>query len=246
MALVKDTKLRPLKIVEYNPFKKNFLRVSIIGSFIVTVAGSFYYGYSIGSSSQKKVLSDVEGMSEELLEVKQRREKLEQEIANLKMGALVDQQASEGVRQEVITLKEELANLKEENSFYRNLMAPTGNKRGLNFGTVEVVDTETPRVYSYKIVLQQLATTHKLLQGTLKFKIIGKLHETPITYKLKDVSDSVTTDSIKLSFKYFQTIKGKLTLPEGFEPEAIELVARSRGNQAVTIEKRFGWLVEES
>ncbi|MBX2857921.1 MAG: hypothetical protein KTR17_04595 [Cellvibrionaceae bacterium] len=246
MALVKDAKLRPLKIVEYNPLKKNLKRGLIAAGFVVAIVASFYYGYTTGAAQQKEVLSDVEGISEELEKVKQGREELEQQIANLKMGALVDQQASEDVRQEVITLKENLASLKEENSFYRNLMAPTGNKRGLNFGTVEVVDTETPRVYSYKIVLQQLATRHKLLQGTLKFTIIGKQDETPITFKLKEVSSDVTQDIIKLRFKYFQTIQGKLTLPAGFEPEAIELVARSIGKQAVTIEKRFGWLVEES
>ena len=246
MSLVKGAKLRPLKIIEYDPLKKNFLLAAIALSVLVALAASFYFGYHTGGASQQRVASDVEGISAALEKERKSVDALEQEIANLKMGALVDQQASEGVRQEVITLKEELARLQEENSFYRNLMKPSGNKRGLNFGTVEVVGTDKPGVYSYKVVVQQIATAHKLLQGTLKFTIIGKQEETPIVFKLKDVSDSVTTDTVKLRFKYFQTIQGKLTLPEGFEPEAIELVARSIGKKAVTIEKRFGWLVEES
>jgi len=67
-----------------------------------------------------------------------------------------------------------------------------------------------------------------------------------VSFKLRELSESVSTDTVKLRFKYFQTVKGELTLPVGFDPEAIELVARSIGSEAVTIEKRFGWLVEES
>jgi len=134
MSLVKGSKFRPLKVVEYNPVIYFLRRFSIVLIVLGAIAGSGFYGYTKGLSGQKQVLFDVEKLSGELSEAKEGKAALEQEIANLKMGSIVDQQASEDVRQQVIDLKEQLAGLKEENSFYRNLMAPTGNKRGLNFG----------------------------------------------------------------------------------------------------------------
>jgi len=37
-----------------------------------------------------------------------------------------------------------------------------------------------------------------------------------------------------------------LELPVGFEPERIELTAKSTGRAGVAVEKKFGWLVQES
>jgi len=243
---VKGTKLRPLKIVEHSPVFTFFRRLFMLAIVVAAVAGSFYYGYFEGMAGQKTAYADIQSLSRELSEKTAKIAELEQQVANLNMGSVVDRQASEDVRKEVIALKEELAKLEEDNSFYRNLMAPTGNKRGLTFGNVELVDTDSPRVYSYKVVMQQLATNHTPLKGTLSFTVVGRKEGQTVKYTLAQLSDKVTTNTLSLRFKYFQTIEGKLTLPEGFDPEAIELVARSVGTDPVTVEKRFGWLVEES
>lgn len=91
-----------------------------------------------------------------------------------------------------------------------------------------------------------MATNHKMLSGFLNFKIVGRQGELPVTLSLKDVSDNVSYDNIKLRFKYFQTLEGQLVLPDGFEPQRIELLAKSSGKDSVTVEKKFGWLVQES
>jgi len=246
MAAVKGTKQYPLKIVEDRPWRH---LVSIVVALILFVAGifaSFYLGYKDGMQGQERARADVARLQAELLEKSKKVEELQQQVTNINLGAEVDRQASESVRQEVIALKDQLAKLEEDNSFYRNLMAPTGNKRGLTFGSVEIVDSEKPRVYNYKVVMQQLAINHQLLNGQLTFNVVGKLNGFDATFSLNQLSEQVTTDAIRLRFKYFQTIQGELSLPDGFEPERIELVAKSTGGNAVTIEKRFGWLVEEA
>ena len=40
-------------------------------------------------------------------------------------------------------------------------------------------------------------------------------------------------------------VEGELAFPEGFEPKGLEVVAKSTGKNAKTVEKKFGWLVEE-
>jgi hypothetical protein len=124
-------------------------------------------------------------------------------------------------------------------------MAPSDNQRGLTIGSLDVLSTGVPRQYEYKLIVQQLATRHTLLNGSLKFNVVGRQREKMVTLPLKDLSDSVAQENIKLRFKYFQTLEGRLQLPEEFEPVRIELVARSTGKQAVVVEKKFGWLVQE-
>lgn len=246
MAVVKGSKQYPLKIVQYRPWVRAFMVLLLVTIVAVAVLASYEVGHREGMAGQEKALADVAVMQTKLRSAESQVEELQQKVANINLGAEVDRQASEDVRQEVISLKDELAKLEEENSFYRNLMAPTGNRRGLTFGAVEVVDTDKPRTYSFKVVMQQLATNHQLLNGTLTFSVVGKLNGLEATFTLNQLSEQVSTDAIRLRFKYFQTIQGELSLPDGFEPERIELVAKSTGAESVTVEKRFGWLVEEA
>lgn len=246
MTVVKGSKQYSLRVVKYRPV---FWWTMILFCLVLTVLMIFFsyqIGIARGLDDKEKTLADVAQLDGVLQESQNRVKELEQQLANIKLGAQVDRQSNEDVRQEVIALKEQLAQLEEDNSFYRNLMAPTQNKSGLTFGAVEIGDTDIARNYRYKVVMQQLATNHQLLNGTLKVTVFGKLNGFETSYPLHELSPQVSAPNVKLRFKYFQTVEGRLELPDGFEPERIELVARSTGKDAVTVEKRFGWLVEET
>ncbi len=243
---VKGSKQYSLKVVKYRPILWTLMAIVFIAALAGGVVLSFKAGVVLGMADQEKALADVARLSAELTDSQQQVNALEQQLANIKLGAEVDRQSNEDVRQEVIALKEELAQLQEDNSFYRNLMAPTQNQQGLTFGAVEIGDTDLSRNFRYKVVMQQLATNHQLLNGSLKFTIFGKLNGFDTSYELHELSPQVDEQEVRLRFKYFQNVEGRLELPEGFEPERIELVARSTGRNAVTVEKRFGWLVEET
>lgn len=246
MTVVKGSKQYTMRVVKHRPglvWLGGFCAVLICAG---CIGASYYIGVAHGMADQEKALADVARLSGELLASQTEAEDLQQQLANIRLGAEVDRQSNEEVRQEVIALKEELAQLQEDNSFYRNLMAPTRNQQGLTFGSVEIGDTDRARTYRYKVVMQQLATNHQLLNGTLKFTIFGKLNQFDTSYELHELSSQVSEQTVRLRFKYFQTVEGQLQLPEGFEPERIELVAKSTGKSGVTVEKRFGWLVEET
>lgn len=246
MSVVKGSKQYRLKVVKHRPLVTWSYRALLALAFVVSIAGSYWYGISQSGPQEAVGQENPSGLRKRLADSEATAAELRQQLANLQLGAQVDRQASEDVRREVIELKNQLAEMQEENSFYRNLMAPSDNQEGLNFGAVEVVDTEVPRQYRYKVVLQQLSTNHQLLNGTLTFSIVGRRDGAVTVLPLSDLSDDVDSVNIKLRFKYFQTVQGQLRLPQGFEPERIELVARSSGSNPVKVEKRFGWLVQET
>lgn len=246
MAIVKGTKQHPVRIVEHRPWQRFLVWLILIALTAGAIAFSYFYGHWNGMSQQKTALEKAARLEVELKESNQKSQELEQRIANIDLGAEVDRKANEEVRQEVITLKEQIAQLQEENSFYRGLMAPTKDKKGLTFGAIELNRAKKPRAYNYKVVVQQLASNHRLLKGALQYKVVGRSLGADVSYRLDQLSDQIKTDSIRLRFKYFQTIEGELQLPEDFDPKGIELVAQTSGKNSVKIEKRFGWLVEEA
>ncbi len=252
MSAVTGSKQYRMVVVPYRPWIRSLVGVVALAVLALAVAGSYWYGSGKGQTEQAEAIAERDKLKLELAAKIAEADNYRQEVANLKLGAQVDRKASEGVRAEVIDLKTEIAALQEDISFYRSLMAPTGNKRGLSIGSLNVISTGAPRQYEYKLVVQQLATRHTMLNGTLKFNIVGRQTLDPeqgeqlVTLPLKDVSDNVSYESIKLRFKYFQTIEGRLRLPDTFEPERIELIAKSTGSEPVVVEKKFGWLVQES
>lgn len=246
MGAVKGSKQQRMVVVPYRPWRRAVSVLLFLSVSAAAVYGSYWFGQNRSQSLQEEAVAERDRLRVELADSTEEADRLRQEVVNLKLGAEVDRKASEGVRNEVLELKSEIAGLQEDISFYRGLMSPSDNARGLTIGSLNVISTGVPRQYEYKLVVQQLATKHDLLNGSLQFTIVGRQGEQLITLPLKDVSDNVSSENIKLRFKYFQTIEGRISLPESFEPERIELVAKSSGREPVEVEKKFGWLVQES
>lgn len=246
MTTVKGTKERRLKVVYYNPYLQPLLTLSIGAVCVVIAWVSFSIGNNRGLGLQEQALVERDELRLQLQQKSEEAEMLSQQVANLALASEVDKASSEDVRGRVIELKEQIAALEEEISLYRGLMAPTENRQGLTIGSLELIATGVPRRYDFKVVVQQLATNHQVLNGHLNFTVVGREGEITRSIPLKDLTSQIDDENIRLRFKYFQNIQGQLELPVGFEPERIELLARSTGRGGIEVEKKFGWLVQES
>lgn len=246
MSAVKGSKQYRLEVVPYRPGLRWSLRLLALLAACAAVYLAHWYGTSEALKYQEQALAERDQFEAALADSRAEADALRQEVANLKLGAQVDRAASEDVRNEVISLKAEIAELQEDITFYRGLMMPSADKQGLTIGSLNVISTGEDRRFNYKLVVQQLATNHKMLSGHVNFTIVGRQDGLPMSLALKDVSESVTSTDIRLGFRYFQNIEGELVLPVGFEPIRIEIVAKSRGANGTTVEKKFGWLAEES
>jgi len=210
-----------------------------------SVAVTGFVGYSKGLGEKQSALSDVDRLSSELALWQKRANEYEQLLENTKVASEVDRKASEEVRQEILELKEEVSRLDEENSFYKGIMAPNEKENGLSLGSVELVRSKNGEAFDFKIIVRQLAQRHNLLTGTVSVTIRGRQDGVEAFYALSDLSPDISSERVRLRFKYFQVVDGSLTLPEGFEPEGLRIEAKTTGNNPQSIDKKFGWLVEE-
>lgn len=245
MTAVKGSKQYRVKVVPYRPGMVVMMSLLLVVLVSAAVAGSFYYGKFSAGALQTEAVAEYEQLRQELQQKSAEAEQLRQQVANLSLGSQVDRKASEDVRTQVIELKNKVAEQQEVISLYKGLMSPSAtNSRGLSIGSLEIIASGVGRSYQYKLVIQQLATNRGLLTGSLKFNIVGRQGDASVVLPLKDVAADVNEENIKLRFKYFQTIEGTLVLPEGFEPQRVELQATSSGSDSVVVEKKFGWQVQ--
>jgi hypothetical protein len=155
------------------------------------------------------------------------------------------QQALEMVRRDLADQKEQIASLEEGLQFYRSLMAPGEIAQGLSLRPLELVALDSPGYYSYRIVAQQEARKHSQLKGELSAEVIGVLAGQQVSYSLAELSSDIEGSEIALRFRYFQSIDGELSLPEGFEPRSVSLVATATAPRKMEVREQYPWQVKE-
>lgn len=174
-----------------------------------------------------------------------RAEGLEQELDLVSTRHQVDRDALELVRRELARQKEQIAGLEEGIRFYRSLMAPGEIAEGFSLRQVELVAREQPGRYGFRIVAQQEASEHSLLEGELYAEVTGLEDGEPVTLGLARLSGDLASNIVPLRFRYFQSIEGNLQLPVGFQPDSISVVATIKSPRMAEASEKFPWKVQK-
>ncbi len=153
----------------------------------------------------------------------------------------VDSRALELVRSEMVEQKELIATLEEGLRFFRSLMVPDGEATGLSLRDPELVLGGTARRIEYRIFVQHQSRIHEMVHGTLSLQVFGFEGEQEVRYTLPQLSEGLDNASVPLHFRYFQAVEGALTLPQGFEPKGLIVMAEATKPRKTEIREEFPW-----
>jgi len=210
---------------------------------IAMVAFSFLtyeYGMNQGLATKVQVVKEKDEIKAQLTEVTRLLSSMRQEVANLKLGGEVDTRANEEVRQTVEVLQDQIAQLSEEIRFYKGVMVPNVEEKGLRIERLDLENTEVPNKYRYSLLLTQVVDKHDYVQGGVEIALLGRDGESEKQLPLSELSETKQA-RIGFRFRYFQNINGELLVPEGFIPSEVMIVARSSGRNGQRLEKKFDW-----
>ncbi len=240
MAVVKGSKQHPMVVVPYRPLYK----AGIFCLFLLAMAAfsflTYEYGRNQGLALKVQVVREKDQIKAQLAEARLLIDRMRQEIADLKLGGEVDSRATEEVRHTVEELQDEIAQLNEEIRFYKGVMLPNAEKKGLRIERLNVAQTDDPKKYKYSLLLTQVVDKHEYVQGGVEIALIGNEGGNQTRLPLSElVADK--KKAIGFRFRYFQNIDGELLVPDGFEPREIMVVARSSGRHPQRLEKSFSW-----
>jgi hypothetical protein len=231
-------------VIRYRPVQRLMLICGLVLFILLVAAVAFRLGGAVRESNYQQLLEQKAGLTDVVAESHKAVRTSEQALANAEMAIKVDRLALEELRQSIKTLQDKIAELSEENTFYKGLMAPTELERGLSLRGWNVSSLPEPRHFHFKLVVQQLALKHRLLYGTVKVSLLGQQDGKARTLSLHNLSEQLNNEHIKLRFKYFQTVEGELLLPEGFRPKQVQVVVKATKPKAATVEKSYGWVVQ--
>ncbi|KUJ82736.1 hypothetical protein AWR36_009205 [Microbulbifer flavimaris] len=243
---VKGSKQYRMKVVPHRPFSGPLSVLGVALLVLATSAAGYYAGqHHLRGNLDRKSLAHERAL-QELEKLQKENEALRLRATTAEQSLTIGEKASENVRSELVEKENRIAELKQEISFYRGLMAPADGSEGVSIGRFSISQAAESRSYQYKLLVQQSATRHNLVTGQATFTVVGSQDGQPKRYPLSALSPQVDSEKIPLRFKYFQNIEGELQLPEGFEPEGVELSLKSSGRGGFNIDQRYGWLVQKS
>jgi hypothetical protein len=248
MPPVEPTPEYDLAVVPYRPHRPWFLGMIIVLVITALTLVGYYSGHYRGSVLEGSAIAERDRLQHAHADAEIEIAGLKQRVANLSLGSEVDRKATEQVRGEVVELKNRIAEIERDNTFYRDLMRPESDDQGISVvAPVLATYPGIPNAYDYKVVVKQQSANRSQVVGYLEFTLIGVNAEgKPKRFSLYQLSSTITSEKIKLNFRYFQRLEGQLILPDAFTPERIELKIVSLKPKKALIEKTFNWIITKS
>lgn len=241
MTVVKGSKQDKLMVVSYDPWTRFFKRLLILSLVAALAGASYLFGRYQAMQIQAQAIAERDQLKDDLQLAQDEMASFSQRVIMLEKGGEVDRRSTEGLRQNLVDLRNQIATLQEEVAFYKGIMAPSTRKQDLRIQKVDIEPTLEARRFRYKVVVTQVGTNQRFVSGLAAVNIVGVLDGKQVIYGLRDVSDDVQDYGIKYRFRYFQEIEGELVLPEGFVAESIEVVLQTNGSKANRVDQSFPW-----
>jgi len=243
--VVKGSKQEKMVVVPHRPRQRFVFTCLLLIGVGVAAAGGFSYGYYKTMLTQEIEQADRTELRSEVDRVTVENSDLRRQIAILERSSQMDQRANAEVQSTISTLRQRIAQLEEDIVYYRGVVSEETEHTGLIIGEFDISATGVPGRYRYKLVMrQQDADGDTFLTGHANVNLIGNNGGSQMIFPLREVSDDEDELDIRLRFKYFQNIEGELALPEGFEPERVQIAALSVEPVEKNINQDFSWVVE--
>ncbi len=231
-------------VVPYRPGRRVLFTLLLLTGVAVSAAGGWGYAYYTTVLTQQGEQAEKRELSAQLTDLRQENEALKRQIAILGRSSAVDQQTGAELQETLTALRQRVAQLEEDVLFYRQVVEEETEETGLVIGQLDIDATRSPDRYRYKLVMrQQDADGDTYLTGHVNFNLVGQLQDQQVILPLRDLSEVEDELDIRLRFKYFQNIEGELALPEGFQPDRIQIAAVATEPVSKRINEDFGWVV---
>lgn len=157
----------------------------------------------------------------------------------------IDVQACEAVRKSVGTLESEVADLREQLAFYRNIVSPEQARAGVRVLRLAVRPTGPADLWRYELVLVQPVRRDRTATGSYDFALEGLIGKQLKTLQLEDlrVGAAGEAGARSFSFRSFQEFSGELRLPSGFLPSRLKVTLRVQDGKAAPgeVSETFDW-----
>lgn len=218
--------------------RSKLIVTALIGLGLLLSAGSIY-NYGLTTAGFKRLLAtEKEGtLNDQIDKLSKENKELQAALARSERTLQMDQTAYKGLDRQLKGSAREITKLRGELNFYRNIISPSNKKSGLRIQSLALEKTDKKSSYRYKLVLIQALTHDRNIRGNAKLEVSGMQagKATTLSYP------TARQKAIRINFRYFQDVTGKIELPGNFEPREIKIKVNTRGRGGQSVEQVYPW-----
>lgn len=231
-----DVIIRPRAPAHY----RMALVVAVLAVMAIMLYAAYHYGKIGSARALARSQQAVAELNRELTGLRERLVAIQGSLARAERQLQIDKAAYAELGGELRASTDQLASLHHELKFYRSIISPQDGGAGIRFHEFSVVETGEPRVFTYRLVLIQALQHSKNVEGAVTLEITGIRGGEAAFVSVPAAGG----ESIKVKFKYFQNLKGRIELPPDFVPQEVKVELRpvkKKNKQAEAIERAYRW-----
>ena len=212
-----------------------------VGGYLLFEFGRLQADYNIvdAIAEQQEFGDVIAGLEDEIVGLKQ-------EIALLETHRQIDREAYEVVEANLADLERKIQEQTDAIAFYRGIVSPKDGGRGLRVQDLKLTRGKDDRHFNLRLVLVQVMQHDRSVKGQVAFSLEGAQNGVATTYKLEQLLPDDQSGGWPFAFRYFQDFDRELVLPEGFEPEKINVEVISNTKSIASVKQSFEWLAGSS
>ncbi|MGB5326063.1 MAG: DUF6776 family protein, partial [Pseudomonadales bacterium] len=214
------------------------LRVALV---LVLLFAAFYWGRQSGLGAAGDLHQRNKDLARQVNQQTIALREARGDNVRLAKAAEIDRLAAEDVRSELLTYRQEVADLQRDVDFFRGLMAPDEIERGLRLHSFEVDHDRAKNRYSYKAIITNAGGRGDVIKGLLKFSLVAASAEGNREFLLSELPEFQGSMPVRLRFRFFQNIQGSFKLPENYQPVSINASANVRNEAGANFKMSYRW-----
>ncbi len=206
-------------------------------SVVALLWAAFQYGLSRAGFFGAVAANEQAELRARIANLESRNDELKHALARAERQLQIDHTAYQGLDDALQQSTQDIASLRAELNFYRNIISPPNSQRGAQIQELTLESTGTADSYRYRLVLIQALDHKRLVSGRATLEIAGHQEGEAITVRGPEVIEG----SGELKFRYFQNLHGVIRLPAGFQPERVRVTVSTNDKKAPKIERWYAW-----
>lgn len=195
------------------------------------------HGLSMAGFERSSALRRQQELADEIRRLRDDSQQLRESLARAERTLQTDQIAYQELERSLSESAKQIVKLREEISFYRNILSPENKISGLQIHSLNLERAGGENDYRYRLVLIQALKHDQVVTGSGTLEINGTQAGESAVLHFPQAGDK----PIRVNFKYFQEIEGLIRLPRNFKPVRVKVNVTTAGPTPKTVEQTYHW-----